>query len=164
MRERYQRPKIMDLGSKWKIVYWDYSSNPRKKRSKVWAKSNVYSRREAQRLADEFMERVNARNNEPSAFPNDNETLTGLLAKCRQMTWPFLKNSTRKHVKTLASTQDQTALRLEDRPIKVLETASRQTPARSSEDPRRQPFPARPQPRSRSLADHSPERYCPFYL
>ena len=96
MRERYQRPGIMDLGSKWKIAYWDYSSTPRCKRSKVWAKSTVRSRREAQRLADEFMERVNARNNEPSAFPNVNETLTGLLIKCRQMTWPFLKNSTRK--------------------------------------------------------------------
>jgi integrase len=97
VRERHQRPEIMDLGTKWKIVYWDYSSHPRSKRSKVWAKSSVHSRREAQRLADEFMERVNARNNEPSAFPNDNETLTGLLNKCRQMTWPFLKNSTRKH-------------------------------------------------------------------
>ena len=86
----------MDLGSKWKIVYWDYSSDPRKKRSKVWSKSGVPSRREAQQLADEFMDRVNARNNDPANFPNDGETLSTLLAKCRQMTWPFLKNSTRK--------------------------------------------------------------------
>ncbi len=96
VQERYQRPGIMDLGSKWKIAYWDYSSDPRKKRSKVWAKSTVPSRREAQRLADEFMDRVNARNNDPANFPNDGETLSALLARCRQMTWPFLKNSTRK--------------------------------------------------------------------
>ena len=86
----------MDLGSKWKIVYWDYSSDPRKKRSKVWAKSAVPSRREAQQLADEFMDRVNARNNDPANFSHEGETLSALLAKCRQMTWPFLKNSTRK--------------------------------------------------------------------
>lgn len=96
VRERYQRPGVMDLGSKWKIGYWDYSSDQRKKRSKVWAKSSVPSRREAQRLADEFMDRVNARNNDPANFPGDGETLSALLARCRQMTWPFLKNSTTK--------------------------------------------------------------------
>jgi hypothetical protein len=26
VRERYQRPKIQDLGKKWKVVYWDYST------------------------------------------------------------------------------------------------------------------------------------------
>ena len=96
VHKRYQRPGIMDLGSKWKIVYWDYSSDPRKKRSKVWAKSAVPSRREAQQLADEFMDRVNARNNDPANFPYEGETLSALLARCRQMTWPFLKNSTTK--------------------------------------------------------------------
>jgi hypothetical protein len=96
VHKRYQRPGIMDLGSKWKIVYWDYSSDPRKKRSKVWSKNTVPSRREAQQLADEFMDRTNARNNDPANFPNEGETLSTLLAKCKQMTWPFLKNSTRK--------------------------------------------------------------------
>jgi integrase len=96
VRERYQRPGIMDLGSKWKIAYWDYSSDRRRKRSRVWAKSIVPSRREAQRLADEFMGRVNARNNDPANFPGEGETLSALLARCRQMTWPFLKNSTTK--------------------------------------------------------------------
>jgi hypothetical protein len=57
VRERYQRPGIIDLGSKWKIVYWDYSSHPRKKRSRVWSKKSAPSRFEAQRLADEFMVR-----------------------------------------------------------------------------------------------------------
>ena len=44
---------------KWKMVYLDYSSKPRRKRSKVWAKSTAPSKRDAQRLADQFMERVN---------------------------------------------------------------------------------------------------------
>ncbi len=38
VREKYQRPEIKDLGTKWKMVYWDYSSKPRRKRSKVWGK------------------------------------------------------------------------------------------------------------------------------
>ena len=96
VRERYQRPEVMDLGSKWKIVYWDYSSHPRKKRSRVWGKKSVASRIEAQQLADEFMVRVNKRNNDPASFPSQEETLSTLLAKCRELTWPFLKNSTRK--------------------------------------------------------------------
>ena len=25
-RERHQRPRVSDLGTKWKIFYWDYSS------------------------------------------------------------------------------------------------------------------------------------------
>jgi len=96
VRERYQRPEIMDLGSKWKIVYWDYSSHPRKKRSRVWSKKSAPSRFEAQRLADEFMVRVNKRNNDPATFPSQDETLSTLLAKCRELTWKYLKNSTRK--------------------------------------------------------------------
>lgn len=96
VRERYQRPKVMDLGTKWKIVYWDYSSQPRKKRSKVWSKKPVPSRVEAQQLADDFMVRVNARNNDPATFPSQDETLSTLLAKCRELTWKYLKNSTRE--------------------------------------------------------------------
>ena len=97
MREKYQRPEVRDLGTKWKLVYWDYSSLPRRKRSKVWGKQRASSKREAQRLADEFMEKVNARNNEPSLYPSDDETLAALIAKCCEKTWPHLKNSTRQH-------------------------------------------------------------------
>jgi integrase len=96
VRERYQRPKVQDLGTKWKLGYWDYSSGSARKRSKVWAKSVVPSQREAQRLADQHMERVNARNNEPHLYPSDDETLASLITKCREKTWPHLKNSTRK--------------------------------------------------------------------
>jgi hypothetical protein len=55
----------------------------RRKRSKVWAKSTAPSKREAQRLADQFMEKVNARNNEPGLYPSDDETLASRIAKCR---------------------------------------------------------------------------------
>ena len=75
MQERYQRPEVKDEGSKWKIYYWDYSGGgARRRRSKTWAKSVVPSQREAQRRADQFMERVNARNNEPHLFASDEET------------------------------------------------------------------------------------------
>ena len=97
MREKYQKPEVKDLGTKWKMVYWDYSSKPRRKRSKVWGKQTAPSKREAQRLADQFMEKVNARNNEPGLYPSDDETLASLIAKCREKTWPHLKNSTRQH-------------------------------------------------------------------
>ena len=97
MREKYQRPKVKDLGTKWRMVYWDYSSKPRRKRSKVWGKQCAPCKRDAQRLADEFMEKVNARNNEPGLYPSDDETLASLVAKCREKTWPYLKNSTRQH-------------------------------------------------------------------
>ena len=97
VRERYQRPEVKDLGRKWKLAYWDYSSKPRRKRSKVWGKQTVPSKRDAQRLADQFMEKVNARNNEPTLYPSDDETLASLIAKCREKTWPHLKNSTQQH-------------------------------------------------------------------
>lgn len=96
MRERYQRPEVKDLGAKWKLSYWDYSVRPRSRRSKVWAKSKVPSEKEAQRRADEFMAKVNARNNEPHLFSSLDETLTSLIAKCREKTWPHLKKSTIK--------------------------------------------------------------------
>jgi integrase len=97
VRERYQRPEVKDLGTKWRMVYWDYSSKPRRKRSKVWGKKAAPSKRDAQRLADEFMERVNARNNEPGLYISDDETMASLIAQCREKTWPHLKNSTRQH-------------------------------------------------------------------
>jgi integrase len=103
VRERYQKPEVKDLGTKWKMVYWDYSSKPRRKRSKVWGKSTASSQREAQRLADQFMEKVNARNNEPGLYPSDDETLASLIAKCREKTWPHLKNSTRQHYEFLTN-------------------------------------------------------------
>jgi hypothetical protein len=66
VQERYQRAQVRDLGSKWKLFYWDYTRTPRQRRSKSWAKSRVPRNREAQRLADQFMERVNERNNQPA--------------------------------------------------------------------------------------------------
>jgi hypothetical protein len=56
VRERYQKPEVKDLGTKWRMVYWDYSSKPRRKRSRVWGKQTAPSKRDAQRLADEFRE------------------------------------------------------------------------------------------------------------
>jgi hypothetical protein len=84
------------------MVYWDYSSKPRRKRSKVWGKQTAPSKRDAQRLADQFMEKVNARNNEPNLYFTDDETLASLFAKCREKTWPHLKNSTRQHYEFFA--------------------------------------------------------------
>lgn len=96
MRERYQRPEVQDLGTKWKLFYWDYTVPPRRRRTKSWAKSIVPGEREAQRLADQFMECVNERNNEPHLFASDEETVQAVYKKCRELTWPQLKNSTRK--------------------------------------------------------------------
>jgi integrase len=42
------------------------------------------------------MERVNERNNQPDLFASDEETLQTVYNKCRELTWPHLKNSTRK--------------------------------------------------------------------
>jgi hypothetical protein len=73
VRERHQRPRVSDLGTKWKIFYWDYSTGSRRGRTKSWAKSLVPTRTEAQRLADQFMETANGRNNEPQLFPPGNK-------------------------------------------------------------------------------------------
>jgi hypothetical protein len=56
-----------------------------------------YNMLQTSRLADEFMERVNARNNTPGLYISDEETMASLIAKCREKTWPYLKNSTRQH-------------------------------------------------------------------
>jgi integrase len=96
VRERYQRPNVQDLGTKWKLFYWDYTAKPRRRRTKSWAKSLVPSRRDAQRLSDEMMNRVNERNNEPQLLESDDETVLAVYNKCRELTWPHLKNSTRK--------------------------------------------------------------------
>ena len=101
---RYQRPQVKDLGNRWKVYFWDYTTTPRRKRTKSWSKSDVRSQREAQRLADQEMEKVNERNNQPHLFASDEETVRAVYNKCRELTWPFLKNSTRKsymeHFKT----------------------------------------------------------------
>jgi integrase len=86
---------VQDLESKWKIFYWDYGSGARRGRTKSWARDSVPTKTEAQRLADQFMEAVNARNNEPQLFPSGEESLAGLVAVCREKMWPLLKNSTR---------------------------------------------------------------------
>lgn len=95
VHERYQRAQVKGLGTKWKIFYWDYTVSPRRRRTKTWAKSVVTGYREAQRLADQFIEPVNQRNNEPHLFARE-ETVLAVYNKCRELTWPFLKNSTRK--------------------------------------------------------------------
>ena len=95
VRERHQRPRVGDLGTKWKIFYWDYSSGSRRGRTKSWAKSLAPTRIEAQRLADQFMETANGRNNEPQLFPSGEQTMAGLVATCREKMWPLLKNSSR---------------------------------------------------------------------
>ena len=95
MREKYQRPKVRDVGGKWKLTYRDYSSGTAKHRSKVWAKSVARSQRDAQRLADKFIDEVNAKNNDPRLYSPDERTLAGLHKKCKVLTWPLLKKPTR---------------------------------------------------------------------
>ncbi len=95
VRERHQRPRVSDLGTKWKIFYWDYSSGKRRGHTKSWGKDLVPTKTEAQREADRFMDSVNGRNNEPQLFPSGEETMAGLVAICREKMWPLLKNSTR---------------------------------------------------------------------
>jgi integrase len=95
VRERYQRPRIRDLGNKWKIFYWDYSAGKRSGRTKSWSKNLAPTRAEAQRLADQFMAEVNDRNNQPSPLALKGDTLEALVTTCREKMWPLLKNSTR---------------------------------------------------------------------
>jgi hypothetical protein len=42
------------------------------------------------------MERVNERNNQPHLFASDEDTVQAIYEKCPELTWPELKNSTRK--------------------------------------------------------------------
>jgi len=42
------------------------------------------------------MERVNERNNQPDLFASDEDSLQIVYNNCRELTWPHLKNSTRK--------------------------------------------------------------------
>jgi hypothetical protein len=80
--------------TKWRICYWEYGSDKRSGRTKTWAKSLVSSKTEAQRLADQFMETANERNNQPQLFPFGKDSLASLVAVCREKMWPLLKNST----------------------------------------------------------------------
>ena len=120
VRDRYQRAQIHDLGSKWKLFYWDYTRTPRQRRTKSWTKSKVPSHREAQRLADQFMETVNERNNQPDLFAKGEETLRTVYDKCRGQTWPHLKNSTRKQY--VENFETYLLPRFGDRPIRKLTT------------------------------------------
>lgn len=95
VRERHQRPRVKDLGNKWKIFYWEYSSGKRCAHTKSWAKSKFPTWAEAQREADQFIEGVNERNNQPQPFPFGEGTLAALVEMCRERIWPLLKNSTR---------------------------------------------------------------------
>jgi hypothetical protein len=95
VRERHQRPRVKDLGSRWKIFYWDYSSGKRCAHTKSWAKNKFPTWAEAQREADQFIEGINERNNQPQPFPFGEGTLAALVEMCREKIWPLLKNSTR---------------------------------------------------------------------
>jgi len=95
VRERHQRPRVKDLGTKWKIFYWDYSSGKRCAHTKSWTKSKFPTWAEAQREADQFIEGINERNNQPQPFPFGEGTLAALVEMCREKIWPLLKNSTR---------------------------------------------------------------------
>src|SRR4051794_1999864 len=112
MRNKYQRPTVRDVGSKWKLTYRDYSSGQARRRSKVWAKSKVRTQREAQRMADKFMDEVNDVNNARPCESRDNNTdsaqkmraeaisnaectVADLKDKCTELSWPLLKKSTR---------------------------------------------------------------------
>ncbi len=121
VREKHQRPAVRDEGRKWKLDYRDYSSGIPRRRSKVWSKSKVRSQREAQRLADQFMEEVNERNNSPQLASSGSEdaetnntknvgiesevlTLSQLKDKCMELSWPLLKKSTRDNYEYYFST------------------------------------------------------------
>src|SRR5258708_17433497 len=94
VRERHQRPRVSDLGTKRKIFYWDYSSGNRRGRTKSWAKSLVPTRTESQRLADQFMENANGRNNEPQLFPSGEQTMADFFATYMEKLVPLLQNAT----------------------------------------------------------------------
>ncbi len=96
MRVRYQRPEVKDLGNKWKLWYWDYSSVARRRRSRSWSKNAVPARRDAQRLADQFMKSINEHNNDPTFCQAAEDTYGALVRMCGEKTWPHLKNSTRQ--------------------------------------------------------------------
>ncbi|HWR35388.1 MAG TPA: site-specific integrase [Clostridia bacterium] len=95
MRERYQNVKVKEFGDKWRIDFWDYTTNPRTKRGKKWSKKYVPTKREAQKRADEFMEQVNERNNSPHLCSTDGDTFSSLVKLYRDKVSRHLKNSTR---------------------------------------------------------------------
>ena len=96
MRERYQRPGFRTLGRSGNcftgitptVVHVGDEQ-------KLGRRARVPSQREAQREADQLMEKVNARNNEPHLFTGNDDTVQAVYNKCRELTWPHLKNSTR---------------------------------------------------------------------
>ena len=53
------------------------------------------TQREAQRLADDFIDEVNAKNNAPRVYSSDVNTVAGLEKKLKELTWPHLKKPTR---------------------------------------------------------------------
>ena len=73
----------------------DYESRPRRKRGKVWSKNVVPTKRQAQKLADEFMATVNERNNGASARAVEADTFAELVQMYRDKIFQHLKNSTR---------------------------------------------------------------------
>jgi hypothetical protein len=94
-RERYQNVSVKDFGDKWRIDYWDNTTTPRTKRGKKWSKKYVPSKREAQKLADEFMELVNERNNSPQLCSTDGDSFASLVKMYRDKIFQHLRNSSR---------------------------------------------------------------------
>jgi integrase len=85
-----------DRNGREKPRIWPFSQVALELLTVPWAKSRVQGSREAQRLGDQFMERVNERNNQAHLFASDEETVQAVYEKCQSLTWPHLKNSTRK--------------------------------------------------------------------
>jgi len=86
VRERYSAAPSARPWDQVEAVLLGLQSTPRRRRTKSWAKSIVPGQREAQRLADQLMEKVNDRNNEPQFFASDGETLNAVYNKCRKLT------------------------------------------------------------------------------
>ncbi len=95
VRNKYQRPTLRDVGSKWKVTYWDYSSGEPRHRSKVWAKSVASTQREAQTFGRRFHPRGEFEEQRPRLQSSDDNTVAGLEKKCTELTWPLLKKPTR---------------------------------------------------------------------
>jgi integrase len=103
-KKRHQRPKVRCCGSKWKLAYWDYTSGEARRRTKVWSKTHVPSKWEAQSLADQFIFEVNSRNNQPNNLLPVRETVRALYESCQQLIWKHLKNSTQGQYEFLFTT------------------------------------------------------------
>jgi len=70
---RHQRAQLQDLGPSGNS-FTGITPEPASKTDQVLVKEPCAKPSEAQRLGDEFMVRVNERNNQPHLFASDDET------------------------------------------------------------------------------------------